>query len=84
MKGDAEEAEVELEFNGDVYTRRLVRKNGSIVTNGEPYLDDPELADLFAFLLESNEARRTVASEGNLRDLIMRPIDLDELTSSPP
>jgi chromosome segregation ATPase len=81
MKGDAEEAEVELEFNGDVYTRRLVRKNGSIVTNGEPYLDDPELADLFAFLLESNEARRTVASEGNLRDLIMRPIDLDEIKS---
>ena len=79
MKGDADEAEVELELDDTVYTRRLVRKNGSVVTSGDPYLNDPELADLFAFLLESNEARRTVASEGNLRDLIMRPIDLDEI-----
>jgi len=79
MKGDADEAEVELELDDTVYTRRLVRKNGSVVTSGDPYLDDPELADLFAFLLESNEARRTVASEGDLRDLIMRPIDLDEI-----
>jgi len=81
MKGDADEAEVELEFDNEVYTRRLTRENGSVVTSGDPYLDDPELADLFAFLLESNEARRTVASEGNLRDLIMRPIDLDEIKS---
>lgn len=81
MKGDADEAEVELEFDGNVYTRRLTRKNGSVVSSGDPYLDDPELADLFAFLLESNEARRTVASEGNLRDLIMRPIDLNEIDS---
>ena len=79
MKGDADEAEVKLELDDATYTRRLVRKNGSVVTSGDPYLDDPELADLFAFLLESNEARRTVASEGNLRDLIMRPIDLDEI-----
>ena len=79
MKGDADEAEVELELDDTIYMRRLVRKNGSVVTSGDPYLGDPELADLFAFLLESNEARRTVASEGNLRDLIMRPIDLDEI-----
>lgn len=81
VKGDADEAEVELKLDGRVYTRRLFRENGSIVTSGDPYLDDPESADLFAFLLESNEARRTVTSEGNLRDLIMRPIDLDEINS---
>lgn len=81
MKGDADEAEVELEFDDEVYTRRLTRKNGSVVTSGDPYLADAELADLFAFLLESNEARRAVAFEGNPRDLIMRPIDLDEIKS---
>ncbi|WP_254838450.1 archaea-specific SMC-related protein [Natronomonas marina] len=79
MKGDAEEASVELEIGGETYTRELTRQGSTIRTGGDPYLDDPTLADLFAFLLESNEARRTVAADGDLRDLIMRPIDTDEI-----
>ena len=43
--------------------------------------DDPELADLFAFLLESNEARQAVARGDDLRETIMRPIDTDEIES---
>lgn len=79
VKGDAEEAAVELQLPDGVYTRRFVRQNGSVGSRGDPYLDDPELADLFAFLLESNEARRRVTTDGDLRELIMRPVDLEEI-----
>ncbi len=47
--------------------------------SGEPYLEDSTLADLFAFLLESNGARRAVVTEADLRDIIMRPVDTDEI-----
>ncbi|WP_276258925.1 archaea-specific SMC-related protein [Haloglomus litoreum] len=81
IKGDADEAEVELALGGETYTRRLRRQGTSIVTDGQPYLDDPTVADLFAFLLESNEARRAVATGADLRELIMRPVDTEEIES---
>ena len=79
IKGDADAATVEISIDGETYTRTLTRDGTAIVEEGESYLDDPTLADLFAFLLESNEARRAVATGGDLRDLIMRPIDTDEI-----
>ena len=79
LKADAEEGRAELELGDETYRRTLQRRNGTIVTDGEPYLDDPELADLFAFLLESNEARRAVARGDDLRELIMRPVDTDAI-----
>ncbi len=81
MKADADEATVELTVDGETHTQRFVRKNGIVRAEGEPYLDDATVADLFAFLLESNEARRAVSTGENLRDLIMRPIDTDEIQS---
>ncbi|MFD1588283.1 archaea-specific SMC-related protein [Halorientalis brevis] len=75
MKGDADEASVELTLGDETYTRQLSRRAGGVVTDGDPYLDDPTLADLFAFLLESNEARRAVAASDDLHELIMRPVD---------
>lgn len=79
LKGDADHGEVELTIGDTAYTRTLTRQNGAVTTSGEPYLDDATVADLFAFLLESNEARRAVTQTENLRDLIMRPIDTDAL-----
>ncbi|WP_458210558.1 archaea-specific SMC-related protein [Haladaptatus sp. NG-SE-30] len=79
LKGDADEGMVELTIGDETYTRTLKRQNGTVTTSGDPYLDDPELADLFAFLLESNEARRAVARGDDLRDLIMRPVDTDAI-----
>jgi len=81
LKGDADEGRVELSVDGETYTRTLTRRDGTVVTDGDPYLDDPELADLFAFLLESNEARRAVARGDDLRDLIMEPVDTDAIRS---
>jgi len=79
LKGDAEEGEVTLEFGDETYTRTLQRRGDSVTFGGDPYLDDPELADLFAFLLENNEARRAVARDDDLREIIMRPIDTDSI-----
>ncbi|PAU82933.1 chromosome segregation protein SMC [Halorubrum salipaludis] len=79
LKGDAEEGEVTLELGDETYTRTLQRRGDSVAFGGDPYLDDPELADLFAFLLEDNEARRAVARGDDLREIIMRPIDTDAI-----
>jgi peptidoglycan hydrolase CwlO-like protein len=75
LKGDADAGRVTLDIGDETHTRTLERVGGSIRTGGDPYLSDPELADLFAFLLESNEARRAVARGEDLRELIMRPVD---------
>jgi DNA repair exonuclease SbcCD ATPase subunit len=79
LKGDADEGHVDLTIGDTTYTRTLTRQNGTVITSGDPYLNDPTVADLFAFLLESNEARRAVARGDDLRDLIMRPIDTDAI-----
>lgn len=79
LKGDADEGSVELIVGEHTYTRTLTRTNGDVVTDGDPYLEDAELADLFAFLLESNDARRAVARSDDLRDLIMRPVDTEAI-----
>ncbi len=79
LKGDAEEGRVELAVGEESYTRRLVRSNGVVSFDGKPYLEEPELADLFAFLLESNEARRAVEVGGDLRELLLRPIDTERI-----
>ncbi|MEF8852248.1 MAG: archaea-specific SMC-related protein [Haloarculaceae archaeon] len=79
LKGDADEGHVELTVGGETYTRTLRRGNGTVQTSGDPYLDDPTLADLFVFLLESNEARRAVELGGDLREIIMRPVDTDAI-----
>lgn len=75
LKGDADQAHVELDFGEETYYRTIKRRNGDIVFDGDPYTADPTLADLFAFLLESNDARRAVAQGENLREIIMRPVD---------
>jgi len=81
LKGDSEEGRVELTVGDTTYTRNLYRKNGSVVTDGSPYLEDSTLADLFSFLLESNEARQSISSGNNLHEIIMRPVDTATIES---
>lgn len=83
LKSDADEGQVTLTVGDEQYRRRLVRKQpGSGVRfEGETYLDDTTAADLFAFLLESNEARQAVARQTDLRDIIMRPVDTDQINA---
>ncbi|GAA0454486.1 chromosome segregation protein SMC (plasmid) [Halococcus dombrowskii] len=82
LKGDADKGRIELTLGGEddsIYTRTLAREDGTVVMGGEPYLEDSEGADLFAFLLENNEARQAVARGEDLREVIMRPVDTDAI-----
>jgi len=79
LKSNADEGSVTLTIGDQTYTRTVRRQNGQLVTNGDPYLEDTTIVDLFAFLLESNEARRAVARGDELRDLIMHPVDTDQI-----
>lgn len=81
LKADAAVGEVQLSIDDTTYSRELRRQNGTVVVDGDPYLDDPTLADLFAFLLESNEAREAVSRRDDLRELIMRPVDIDAINA---
>ena len=79
LNASADEGSVHLELDGETYTRTLTRRNGHVAMDGDPYLDDPTLADLFAVLLETNECRQAVRRGDDLRELLMRPIDTDEI-----
>jgi chromosome segregation ATPase len=81
IKGDADSAAVELTVGDDTYSRTLTRTNDGVHAEGDAYLDDPKLADLFAFLLESNDTRRAVELTGDLRAVIMQPVDTDTIES---
>jgi len=76
VKGDADQGRVELSLSGATYTRTMTRTGDGVVGSGRGLLDDPTVADLFAFLLENNEARRAVERGADLREIIMRPVDV--------
>lgn len=79
LKGDREAGSIELEVDGETYTRTLRRVDGDVRFGGEPYLSDTTEADLFAFLLESNEARQAVSRGDDLREIIMQPVDTADI-----
>jgi septal ring factor EnvC (AmiA/AmiB activator) len=79
LKADAEEGTVRLTVGEETHTRTLTKRHGQTHFGGDPYLDDPTLAEMYAFLLGGNEARRAVASDADLHDVIMRPVDTDEI-----
>lgn len=79
LKSDADEGQVTVQLGGTAYTRTIKRSGDTIITNGEPYSDDAELLDLYAFLLRENPVRQTVEREGDLHEILMRPIDTDKI-----
>ncbi len=80
LKGDADRGTVTLTVGNETYTRELRREDCHVSTGGNPYLDDPEPAELYAVLVESNEIRRTVRRGGDLRDLLLAPLDTEEIS----
>jgi DNA repair exonuclease SbcCD ATPase subunit len=74
---------VELETDdGNTHRVELRRENGRISREGEPFITDEQdlaCADLFAFLDESNEVREAVRTGGDLKPLLTRPLDLEDI-----
>jgi len=70
---DTPDSDIEIE---------LVRENGAIRRRGQPYLTDEYdiiRTDLFACLDERNEIRRTVREGDNLEEVLMRPLDFQNI-----
>lgn len=79
LKSDAEEGHATLRLGDETYTRTLERTGDTTVMSGDPFADDSELLDLYAFLLKDNPIRRTIENDGDLHEVLMRPIDTDEI-----
>jgi len=79
LKGDADQGRVEMAFEDETYERTLERSGDTVRFSGNGYLEDPTVAKLFAFLHEMNEARRAVAGGDDLREIIMRPVDVEAI-----
>jgi DNA repair exonuclease SbcCD ATPase subunit len=77
LKGDARAGRVELSTGGETFVRELSEGAGGTTATGETCLDpdDVELGELFAFLLRGNEARQAIVRNGDLREVMMRPVD---------
>lgn len=81
LKGDTEQGSVELAL-GDQTCTRTLRRDGSgsrIRLDGDPYLEESTAANLFAFLLEDNEARQSVVRADELREVMMEPVDVESI-----
>ena len=79
LKGDTEEGHIQLEWGDDTYNQYLERKNGTVQTSGQTVSERSDLVNLFVSLTENNPARRAVVQDGDLRDIVMRPVDSDAI-----
>ena len=78
----AESGRVDLQTPLRDVTVRLVRNGSTVSREGTPYLDDEYdvvRAALFACLDEHNEIRRAVRRGQNLEDVLLRPLDFQNI-----
>lgn len=81
LKGDKNAGSVQLNFNDEKYERKIKQKGGTLQFEGTTPLNerDTELAELFAFLFERNRVRRAIREDKGLYDIVMEPVDTDEI-----
>lgn len=79
LRRGADSGSVTLEVDGDEWRRQYQRTGNAVRTAGNPYTEDSRLVDLFVCLLEDNPIRRAVRSGGDLTELLLDPVDMDEL-----
>lgn len=79
LKSDADSGHVSATIDGERYERSIQRDGEHVRTTGDPYLTDPTVADLFAILGRSNSIRRAVRTGADIGELIMEPVDTDEI-----
>ncbi|MFC6768773.1 archaea-specific SMC-related protein [Natrinema soli] len=82
LKSDADEGHVELETDDGDYYVDLTAKNGSsVVSDADRVSDRNQLCELFVALGETNPIRRAIVNANDIYDLLMRPIDTEEIES---
>jgi len=80
LRGGCDAGTVTLDADDKRYELDLVRRDGeTVVADATPYAAATTLVDLFVALGEENPIRRAVVDDGDLHDLLMRPVDTDEI-----
>jgi len=79
LRSDAEHGRIELSVDGQTFNQDYTRTQNGIETSGESFSTRDDLIDLFVRLTEDNPARRAIIQDGDLRDIIMRPVDTDAI-----
>lgn len=80
LKSDAEAGRVELDVDDEESFVELARDDGrAVVSDARRYTSERDLAELFVSLDEENPIRRAAVTDGDLHDLLMRPVDTDEI-----
>lgn len=78
----ADEGHVALRTDTDDYRVDLRQANGRVIREGAPYLTseyDIACASLYAFLGEDNEVRSAVRNGENLKSVLTRPLDFENI-----
>ena len=79
IKGGRDKGFASLEVDTDTYTRSYTRQDGNVIVEGDPYTNKTELVDLFSAILEDNPIRQAVERREDLSDVLMRPVDADQI-----
>lgn len=80
LKSDADTGRVDLEIGTDEYYVELAKQSSTqAVTEEKRFTDREDLCELFVTLDETNPIRQAVVNDGDLYDLLMRPVDTDEI-----
>lgn len=79
LKTDAKTGEVTLSIGDETYTREYTHNGNSVHKHGETFTDEPALVDTFVALFASCPARRAVEHDGELRDILMKPVNTAEI-----
>ncbi|NUB93486.1 AAA family ATPase [Haloterrigena sp. SYSU A121-1] len=80
VKSDADRGRVTLRTDENEYFLELSNENGDpIVTDAERFSDRTDLCELFAALGETNPIRQRLLTDGDLYELLMRPVDTAEI-----
>lgn len=79
IRTGAEEGYVSLNIGSETYTREVNAVESGSQWSGDSVVDDVETLELFSFLLRDNDVRQAIANGDDLYDLVMRPIDTDQI-----
>ena len=82
LKSDADGGYVKLKTDDNDYYVDLTAQNGrSVVSDADRVSDLNQLCELFVALGETNPVRRAIVNDDDLYDLLMKPIDTEEIES---
>ena len=79
IRTGAQEGSVSLQYEGEIFERSVLSTDDGSVWQGEGLVSDIENFHLFSCLLRNNDFRRAVAAGDNVYDLVMRPVDTDQI-----